>query len=110
MITEPQLCVHVEKSPNIGSCSLPSFPLQPGSVFRVQQWAHSGTIQTAGLHQVDDGEAVGDACPHVPHPEVEPLSVFSGVQVGAQSQLIVILTTGKSRSQSSLYQIKIYRL
>lgn len=72
-------------------------------MFRVEQWAHSSTIQTAGLHQVNDGEAVGDACPHVPHPEVEPLSVLSGVQVSAQSQLIVILTTGKPISESSLY-------
>lgn len=79
--------------PDVSSGSLPTFPLHPRSPFGVQQRAHASTIQTAGLHQVDNGKAIADARLHVPHPEVEPLGVLSGVQISTQSQLIVMLTT-----------------
>ena len=41
------------------------------------------------LVEVDDGEAVGLSLPHVPHTEVEPLSVLVGVEVIGQIQLVV---------------------
>lgn len=79
--------------PDVISGSLPTLPLHPRSPFGVKQRAHANTIQTASLHQVDNGEAIADPRLHVPHPEVKPLGVLSGVQIAAQSQLIVMLTT-----------------
>ena len=45
------------------------------------------------LHEVDNGESVGDAWSRVGHHEVEPLCVFLGVQIRPQPQLVLMLTS-----------------
>lgn len=72
---------------------VPTLSLQPGTNLRVHQGTHAYCIQTAGFHQVNNRETIHDTSLHVLHTKVEPLCVFCGVQVIAQSELIVIMTT-----------------
>lgn len=83
---------------DIGAGSLPSNTFLIGSLLRIEERSHPLRIQAAALHQVDDSKAVGHSSLHVPDPEVKPLRVLSRVQVCAQSELIVIDTSGQGRN------------
>lgn len=87
-------------SPYVVACTIPTLSLAAGTKLRVQQWAHTSFIQTAGFHQVDNRETVRDTRLHVLHTEVEPLCVLCGVHVIAQSELIVIMATKRKKKQS----------
>lgn len=86
------LVVLVAVVSNVRASSAPALSLLPGGSFRVEQRPHAQAVQTASLHQVDYGEAIGDPRLHVSDPEVEPLRVLGGVHVGAEGELIVMDT------------------
>lgn len=89
--------IAVTKVFDIGAGAFPSNTFLFGRPLRVEERSHTQRIQAAALHQVDDGEAVGDSGLHVPDPEVEPLRVLSGVHVCAQGEFIIMDAPAQGR-------------
>lgn len=87
---------------DVGTGAPPSNALFFGGPLGVEERSHPLRIQAAALHQVDDCEAVGRSCLHVPDPEVKPLRVLPRVHVSAQAELILVRTAeggGKPRAE-----------
>ena len=79
---------------DVGADAMPAHPLLLGGPLGVEQGPHPQGVQAAALHQVHNGEAVGESGLHAPDPEVKPLGVLPGVHVRAQAELIIISTPG----------------
>lgn len=89
---------------DVGTGVPPPNALFLGGPLGVEERSHPLRIQAAALHQVDDCEAVGRSCLHVPDPEIEPLRVLPRVHVSAQAELILVRTAeggGKAKDSGT---------
>ena len=91
---------------NVSSAPHPAFASSLGLGLRVDQRAHAMIVETVGLHQVDDIEAILLACPRVRDAEVVPLGVASRVIVRLQDQVVFILVHLDGSAQISRFKTR----